>query len=311
MPDTNTSGVSPEGEPATTATPAAGQGGIGFGTGRGSGLSRGKRGTPPSAAASQPSSAAYQPSGAVQILDAKSEYKNPFAPAAEPPAAAVTEAPAPAEPAAEPPPAPAPAPEAAEPPAPEAAPEAAPEPEASLNILPPAGETRRAQNWENTGAERAVFQKQPDLRRVGGRDANAMRLDSERERRQERRDAASEIERKHREEKPEGFLGWLKNLFAGLFKGAKKEDKNERRDTDDGRREHGGRRRHRHRGGRGDGRQGEPRAEGGRDGQRQERHDGGSRGGHRHRDRGGRGHRQGGSRGHTHRHQGGSRQGGE
>ena len=301
MSDTNTSGPAPDGNAETPNASAAEQGAASFGTSRGSGLARGKRSTPPAAGsnAGKPADSAYKPSDAVQVVSSKSEYQNPFAPAEEAPAKteeaavsssenqqAAAETPAVAENET--------APGASE--QEDLVPEENEE-KAELNILPPAEDTRPAQSWESshgTREERRTFRPE---RRSGSRNlerqgAGDMKLTGERERRQDRRDAAQEIERKHREEKPEGFFGWLKNLFLG---GGKPEKNKERRDGD-GSRGRDGHRRRRHRGGRGGGYRGDDRG-----GDRGHHHGGGrshdhrgGRGGHRHRDRGGRGHRQGG-----------------
>lgn len=110
MSDTSKSG-DPESAETSTPPPAS------FGSGRGSGLARGKRMSPAAASPTPPSAApgVYKPSS-IQIVTSESEYKNPFAPETPAaPAAAPSEAPPasssvpPAEP---PPPAPAPRPAA-------------------------------------------------------------------------------------------------------------------------------------------------------------------------------------------------------
>ena len=165
MSDTSTSGSTPSGAPAETASapaaPAA-DWGTSFGATRGSGLARGKRVSSPASAPAPASSNAgtgtYKPS-AVQIVTSASEYKNPFAPADEAPvtepaaiaASAPTPevvAPAPVAFVAQPVEAPAPTPVA---PAasvinPVSTPKVAEK--AELNILPPAELKRPAQSWE-------------------------------------------------------------------------------------------------------------------------------------------------------------------
>ncbi|MEO6004273.1 MAG: hypothetical protein ABIZ04_19185 [Opitutus sp.] len=77
-------------EPASPAAPSTDSKPIGsFGNARGSGLSRGKRATPPAAAASAPSasSSSYRPTS-VEVITPQREYTHPFAsemPAAVPP----------------------------------------------------------------------------------------------------------------------------------------------------------------------------------------------------------------------------------
>lgn len=165
----NSSDATPsEANVATPAAPAAPVAIDGFGASRGTGLARGKRPARPATSAPTGSVpvAGYQPT-AIQVVVAKTEYVNPFAP--EPVAAPVAEAvppvfvPAPSQPAVAPAPVvplvvapvsepvasvPAPAP-AIVPPEP-----VAPAPKAELNILPPAA-PRPVTSWESSGASSA------------------------------------------------------------------------------------------------------------------------------------------------------------
>ena len=92
MSDQNQSGFepgasAPTAPAATSSAPAAATSGVPatFGTGRGTGLARGRRKpapAAPAAARTDSPSGDYQPT-AVQLVTVESEYKNPFAPAVE------------------------------------------------------------------------------------------------------------------------------------------------------------------------------------------------------------------------------------
>src|SRR5208283_2873990 len=140
MTDTNPSGepVAPAAETPAPAASAETPPAASFGSGRGSGLARGKRSQSASAPSATPVKADYKPT-AVQVITPTREYKNPFAspepanaPASEP---AIAEAPAPSEAMAEVQQAPAPTAPAAEKP--------------EIQILPPAESNRSAVRWES------------------------------------------------------------------------------------------------------------------------------------------------------------------
>ena len=324
MSDNTTSGDTPAAPAASAAeTPSAPP--ASFGTGRGSGLARGKRPSPPSAApASSAPAGTYKPS-AVQLITAETEYTNPFAPAE----------PAPAAPAAEtvpasipvPPPAPAPAPVAVAPVVPEAvarpsvpvepiAPPTPPAPaapveKAELKILPPAQVRRPAQSWESESfkpgeerteprrerrEDRPVFkpERRGEFRASPGAEA------APRPPRPPAPPAPAPVREEAPAKKSGGFLGWLKGLFGGSAEPTSETPASgtrpERESGSSGR--DGDRRRHR--GGRG--RQGGPGFEGGPGGRPEGATDGrggegrGEGGGGRRRRRGGRGRRGGGPR---------------
>ena len=222
----------PETPAATSSAPTAPAADLPatFGTGRGTGLARGRRKPAPAApaASSAPaSSGSYQPT-AVQILTVESEYKNPFetglpaeTPAAETaaaaaPAPAPLPAPAPVAPkpaaavespaAPAPKPAPAPkAPVAATAPQPAPAPaapvEAEPPVKAELNILPPANANRPAQSWEAPSFREATQNADRPIFRTSKRiaaDANAAAAPESRE----PRDPSSRPPRRDRDRGP-------------------------------------------------------------------------------------------------------------
>lgn len=148
MSDTSTSGSTPSGAPAETASAPAADFGASFGTARGSGLARGKRvSSPASAPAPVSNLGTYTPS-AVQIMTAASEYKNPFAPADETPVSEPIPVPARVTVVALPVEASASAPVAPVATFVNPAPVRAIEEKAKLNILPPAELNRPAQSWE-------------------------------------------------------------------------------------------------------------------------------------------------------------------
>ncbi len=236
-----TSTPAPTGQPA--ATPAVGT----FGNARGSGLSRGKRASSPSASAATPAPAAgYKPT-AVEVITPVREYTNPFA-SSTPATAPVNEPAAPAAPA-EPvqdtsiPVANAPVTGASEPPAataPAAGEPIAPPAEviqpsvekAEIKILPPADAKRPAVSWgegynvEDTRPpqrdQRPSFRperRERDPRNFEPRDSGKPQ-DTRFPRRDialEQRDARPRESSAPRqpEKKSGGFLGWLKGLFGG------------------------------------------------------------------------------------------------
>lgn len=325
MSDPATSGESTPASPDTaSAAPAAGatQPFGTFGSNRGSGLARGKRPTPAAAAATA-APAGYQPSS-IEVINPKSEYKNPFtgetsvaAPVVNEPAPAPAVAPAPVAPV---PAAPesvapqaeaAPAPVAVVTPAPAptselfpldpSAPAAKPEIKPELNILPPAEIKRPAQSWESGAQPRRDDRPsfRPERREPRSFEPRAPREGGE------QRDQRPQQPRPQPAAQPKatgGFFAWLKGLFGGASTPAgKPEQPGEQRRDRDGEFRHG---RRRHRGGRGrhqgfnGPRDGQPgpggSAEGGRpEGGRPEGQGGdfrqGDEGGQRRRRRGGRG----------------------
>jgi translation initiation factor IF-2 len=288
-------------------TPAAS-----FGSGRGSGLARGRRSPSASAPSATPVKADYKPT-AVQVITPTREYRNPFAspepanaPASEP---AQSEGSAPAEAKAEAQPEQAPKAEAQ----PEQAPAPASAERPEIQILPPAESNRQAVRWESpaaAGGQGSPAQERPERARRDERPAfrperrpetyggspqghgREQRHDSFR--RQQPRD---EYPRRDQvapgpaaNPAPKGFFGWLKGLFGGAKPA---EAPVQERDQPAGQFGDGQRHRRRHRGGRrhgggGGGPQGgEFENRGGEPG-------GDFEGGHRRRHRGGRGRDQGG-----------------
>lgn len=172
----------PEAVPTTAkenaATPVAS-----FGTGRGSGLARGKRGTTPASATAQNAPAGGYTPTAIQVVTAERQYKNPFAPEQPaPPAEPITPiAPAAAElpvsaPVASVPAAPMQTPAEtrvsvnetpATSPASAGAVSALPEEKAELKILPPEERPRPAQSWESNSfpAQSPAGEARPQSRR--------------------------------------------------------------------------------------------------------------------------------------------------
>ena len=325
MSENNPSDTTPSQAPVETpAAPAAAPVSIdGFGSSRGTGLARGKRpARPASQAASASAPAAYQPT-AVQVIVAKTEYVNPFAPAPEiTPAQPAVEAAAPAEvPAAAyvaPAPAPVATPVTAVAPAATAPAPVSSEPKAELNILPPAA-PRPTTSWESPGSgaaatpagDRPVFR--PERKPVVTRDIAPLRPQEPRSGEQPRREnreprrEGGEFRREERREsarplpspapatapaKPEksgGFLGWLKGIFGGSSAEAPAPGDEITRDGRGPRPEGNGRREGgRHRGGRG---RGGPRPEGFQGGENRGPRPEGEQGngGRRRRRRGGRG----------------------
>lgn len=248
-----------------------------FGSGRGSGLARGKRSSSVTAPSAAPVKADYKPT-AVQVITPAREYKNPFA-SPEPANVPVSE-PAQAEGAAAPevktesqpeasPAQPAPALPAHEEPSP-----AKPE----IQILPPAESNRPAVSWESPSAasplpgaqrqdlpERDTRDGRPSFRPE--RRGESYGANQQGDGRDFRRDSFRRQPRDPRDEFPRrdegarapattdvaqkpaagGFFGWLKGLFGG-----KKpvETPVEQRDPAAGQFGDGQRHRRRHRGGR-------------------------------------------------------------
>ncbi|MCF7687823.1 MAG: hypothetical protein K9N01_05920 [Cephaloticoccus sp.] len=244
MSDPDTSGAKAT-EPAETtnaATSGDSQPNFTFGTSRGSGLARGKRNGPAApAAASTPSPVGYTPT-AIEMINPKSEYQNPFAPVEQP--APVPVAPIEAkQPEAPKPVAAAPAPVAPAPKPVVAAPAPVVEPKAELKILPPTEIKHPAQSWESPAsagrsadstAPRRQHEERPTFRPEGRQRRDAQDGHAPRDPREMRDPRAPRDSREPRaprspesftprtEDQPVksgGFIGWLKGLF-----GAKPED---------------------------------------------------------------------------------------
>ena len=273
MSDPATSGASTPASPDNaSAAPAAGatQPFGTFGSTRGSGLLRGKRPSPATASAAPAAPAGYQPSS-IEVINPKSEYKNPFtgetsvaapvvnepapAPAVAPaPVAPVPAAPEPLAPQAEAAPAPAAVAAPAQAPAAELFPleasatAATPETKPELNILPPTENKRPAQSWESGGQPRRDDRPsfRPERREPRSFEPRAPREGGEQ---REQRPQQPRPQPAAQPKASGGFFAWLKGLFGGADTAAgKPEQSGEQRRDRDGEFRHG---RRRHRGGRG------------------------------------------------------------
>ncbi|MDD3180865.1 MAG: hypothetical protein PHQ04_11020 [Opitutaceae bacterium] len=285
MSSNESSGASAEG--TATPPPAADSTAVpsSFGTGRGSGLARGRRPTPSSPTSTPAAPTDYTPT-AIEIINAPREYKNPFAPPAAPPEPAPATPPTVTEPAA-----PAPVvsdstpPATGTPPAGIAGPTldtaapAVPElfpldktaeaasvdaTKAELKILPP--EKQRAtpaQTWESASfrPQREPYGERQRRNGRPPRDRDQFRH----ERPENRRPEASLPPAESTAEEPKksgGLFGWVKSFFGGESKeNPPAEGATAAQPSREG--EFRGQRHRRHRGGRGRGRGGPNQDQGG------------------------------------------------
>ena len=243
MSDPDTSGTQAT-EPAETthaATSSEITPNFAFGSSRGSGLARGKRQSAAAPAASPTTGAVGYTPTAIEVVNPKSEYQNPFAPVEEPapvavapvevkkiqpvaPAAAVV---APVVPVAQPAPRP-----VADVPA------HVEETKAEIKILPPTEIKHPAQRWEsspgainsdNSEAPRRRHEERPTFRPEGRQRRDAQDGRAPRQPRDPREQRAPREQREPRaprspesfEHRPEnnpvksgGFISWLKGLFG-------------------------------------------------------------------------------------------------
>lgn len=290
MPDTEASGdATADAATTTTNTPdnpsTKPQPGSTFGQpgNRGSGLARGKRAatsSPP--AASGASALDYKPT-AVSILNAPTEYKNPFAPVETPAAPAEAPAPTPASatpapglpsettPVFEVPAATPPGPASQEPAKLEADTEEA---RRKLSILPPEKTKRVEHNWESESFRSAAGQPAAEPRQTSGGEPAVSRPRREersagwqsrgdrptfrpqRERREDRSagfrgepqptgEDFTALPKAAEPKKSGGFFAWVKKLFGGATTEEKEAQPDESREFS-----HRGNRRRRRRGGR-------------------------------------------------------------